>query len=101
MNDGDYIRVEVAYALPAQQWLLALNVPAECSVEEAVRRSRLEEKVPGGLPEDRRYGIWSKASTANASLRDGDRIEIYRPLIADPKEARRQRAKKSREEAAD
>ena len=100
MSDDDWIRIEVCYALPEQQWLLALNVPADATVEQAVERSGLAAKVPGGLPEPTRYGVWSKAAAANAKLRDGDRIEIYRPLIADPKEARRARARKKSEEEA-
>ena len=100
MHDENWIRVEVSYALPEQQWLLAVNVPSDCRLEEALSRSGLADKVPGGLPEERRYGIWGKAATADAELRDGDRIELYRPLIADPKEARRLRAKKKAPSAA-
>lgn len=95
MSDDHWIRVEVAYALPDQQWLLAVNVPASASLEEALERSRLAAKVPEGLPAEPRYGIWGKAAAANAALREGDRIEVYRPLLADPKEARRQRAKRA------
>lgn len=94
MSDDQWIRVEVAYALPDRQWLLTVNVPASATLEEALERSRLVAKVPEGLPADARYGIWGKAATAGATLRDGDRIEVYRPLVADPKEARRQRAKR-------
>ncbi len=93
MHDDSWIRVEVSYALPEQQWLLTINVPENCRLAEAVERSGLNEKVPGGLPDGSRYGIWSKISPADAELQNGDRIEIYRPLIADPKEARRLRAK--------
>ncbi len=97
MHDDSWIRVEVSYALPDQQWLLTVNVPDNCRLGEAIARSGLPGKVPGGLPEDCRYGIWSKLSKADAPLQDGDRIEIYRPLIADPKEARRLRAKQKTE----
>lgn len=93
MHDDSWIRVEVSYALPEQQWLLTINVPQQCLLTEAVERSGINDKVPGGLPEGCRYGVWSKISKPDAALNDGDRIEIYRPLIADPKEARRLRAK--------
>ncbi len=99
MHDDSWIRVEVSYALPDQQWLLTINVPENCRLAEAIERSGLHDKVPGGLPADGRYGIWSKLATADAQLQDGDRIEIYRPLIADPKEARRIRAKQKAEDS--
>ena len=94
MSENDWIRVEVCYALPERQWLLTLSVPASASAADAVERSGLAAKVPGGLPEPLQLGIWNKAATADSALRDGDRVEIYRPLIADPKEARRARAKR-------
>lgn len=94
MTQDNWIRIEVCYALPEQQWLLTLNVQQGCTVKEAVERSGIAEKVPGGLPQDFVYGVWNTVSKPDTALTDGDRVEIYRPLIADPKEARRLRAKK-------
>lgn len=94
MTQNDWIRIEVCYAVPEQQWLLALNVPHDCTVEQAVERSGIAEKVPGGLPDEYVYGIWNSVTQADTKVHEGDRVEIYRPLIADPKEARRLRAKK-------
>jgi putative ubiquitin-RnfH superfamily antitoxin RatB of RatAB toxin-antitoxin module len=90
------ITVEVAYALPQRQWLIALELPHGASVSDAIRRSGLEEQLPEGLPKPLQTGIWGRRCSAVDTLRDGDRVEIYRPLIADPKEARRRRAKTTR-----
>nr|MBV6628792.1 RnfH family protein [Oceanococcus sp. HetDA_MAG_MS8] len=85
--------VEVAYALPERQWLLALVLAEGATVAEAIRASGLEKQVPQGLPRPLQVGIWGKPCTLDQRLRSGDRVEVYRPLIADPKEARRRRAK--------
>lgn len=86
------IHVEVAYALPQVQTLLALEVPAGTTAREAVRLSGILEKHPEIDLEHAKLGIFGKHIKPELALRDGDRVEIYRPLIADPKEVRRQRA---------
>ncbi len=88
---SDMISIEVLYALPHQQTLLKLHVPQGCTVAEAINISGMREKYPDIDPAKNKLGIFSKLSKADAILRDLDRIEIYRPLIADPKEIRRQR----------
>lgn len=92
MNAPPSIHVEVAYALPKQQVLIQLDVPFGTTVESAILHSGLLAKFPDiDLARDK-VGIFSKIVTLDTLLRDRDRIEIYRPLIADPKEIRRQRA---------
>ena len=88
---SDMISIEVLYALPHEQTLLKLQVRQGCTVAEAINISGMREKYPAIDPAKNKIGIFSKLSKADAILRDRDRIEIYRPLIADPKEIRRQR----------
>lgn len=101
------ITVEIAYAKPGEQALEAFQVPVGGSVEEAIRRSGFLERFPEIDLGANKVGIFGKATTLKATLSEGDRIEIYRPLIADPKEARKKRAaegkvmKKGAREAAD
>lgn len=90
------MHVEVAYALPNQQWLVRIAVPANCTVTEAITRSGLDARVPGGLPPDAKLGVWNRITSGEEPLKEGDRVEIYRPLLADPKEARRNRARQQR-----
>lgn len=86
------ILVEVVYATAAKQKLLAVKVPAGSSVEEAVRRSGILTEFPEIDLTVNKVGIFAKACKLDTVLREKDRVEIYRPLIADPKEVRRQRA---------
>ena len=86
------IRVEVAYATPAEQVILEVIEPPPLTVEAAIRHSGILEKFPEIDLGQNKFGIFGKAAKADALLREGDRVEIYRPLIADPKEARRKRA---------
>ncbi len=86
------ISIEVVYALPRAQTLLALAVPAGTTAAEAVRRSGVLEKHPEIDLATARLGVFGKHVKADTPLRERDRVEIYRPLVADPKEVRRQRA---------
>lgn len=86
------IQVEVAYALPQQQVIMPVKLAADATVEEAIKRSGILEKFPEIELAEFKVGIFSKLTKLEAVLRDKDRVEIYRPLIADPKEVRRQRA---------
>ena len=92
----DNIQVEVAYALPEQQVILALNVEAGTTVEAAIKLSGLLERYPEIDLTQNKVGVFSKLSKLDAVLRDQDRVEIYRPLIADPKEVRRKRAEEGK-----
>ncbi|MEE2000188.1 RnfH family protein [Alkalimonas sp. MEB108] len=95
---SDSITIEVAYALPQKQSLLTVTVPAEASVEQAIRLSGILELYPELELATQKVGIWSRAVKLSDPLKAGDRIELYRPLIADPKELRRKRAEKAKQE---
>ena len=90
----DSINVEVAYALPEKQVIRAVNVDAGTTIGAAIVQSGIMMDFPEleFELEDARVGIFGKAAAMTTVLSDGDRVEIYRPLIADPKEVRRQRA---------
>ena len=87
------MRVSVAVALPGRQEVVDVEVPARATVSDAIAAAGLEARFPGVDFSAMRTGIWSRPAAANARLREGDRIELYRPLKADPKDMRRSRAK--------
>lgn len=86
------ILVEVAYALPKQQLIVELMVPEGATAEQAVLQSGILQKFPEIDLAQNKLGIFGKLVKSDTVLRERDRVEIYRPLIADPKEVRRQRA---------
>lgn len=90
------ISVEVVYALPHEQKIIALQVDEECTAHQAVIRSGIAELFHDIDPDTVPMGIFGKAikDPKATVLKDGDRVEIYRPLIADPKEVRARRAAK-------
>lgn len=90
------IMVEVVYALPDKQRLLRLKLPAGTNMREAVLRSGIQEHFPGLDVQQAPLGIFGKAvaKPEERVLEEGERVEIYRPLLADPKEVRKQRAAK-------
>ena len=92
MDANEPIVVEVVYALPERQTLIALEVPAGATVRDAIERSRIAARHPEIDPTRCKVGIHGRVCTLQAPLRAGDRVEIYRPLLADIKEVRRQRA---------
>ena len=85
------IAVEVAYALPEKQYLQRVTLQEGATVEEAIRASGLLELRTDIDLTKNKVGIYSRPAKLSDSVHDGDRVEIYRPLIADPKELRRQR----------
>jgi len=87
------IRVEVVYALRHRAWSVVLQLPCGATASEAVSRSGFATQVPDFDEAGLGYAIFGKAITRTTELRDGDRLELLRPLIADPKQARRMRAK--------
>jgi putative ubiquitin-RnfH superfamily antitoxin RatB of RatAB toxin-antitoxin module len=93
---SDLINIEVIYALPHEQQLLKLQVPEGSTVQDAIRLSGVLEKYPEIDLAKNKLGIFSKLVKADTPLREKDRIEIYRPLIADPKEIRRKRAEEGK-----
>jgi len=86
------IQVDVVYALANRQKVVKLALPEGATIQQAIERSGLLEEFPEIDLTKNKLGIWNKLAKADAALRDKDRVEIYRPLIADPKEGRRQRA---------
>lgn len=96
---SETVNVEVVFALPAQQVLITLVVPRGTTALEAVRLSGIAERFPEHplSPEQLKLGIFGKAVKPDTVLREHDRVEIYRPLLADPKEVRRQRALQGKE----
>jgi putative ubiquitin-RnfH superfamily antitoxin RatB of RatAB toxin-antitoxin module len=92
MEDAEIIPVEVTYALPDRQALLALQVPVDASIADAIAQSGILEQFPEIDLDINKVGVFGKLGKLTDGLQAGDRVEIYRPLIADPKEIRKQRA---------
>ena len=90
------IGVEVLYALPHEQTLLSIDVTQGTTAEDAIKISGILQKHPDIDLASNKVGIFSKLSKLDAVLRARDRVEIYRPLIADPKEIRRKRAEEGK-----
>ena len=91
-NVVEQMDIEVAYALPAEQVIVEVQVPGDCTIREAIQRSGLLAQYPDIDLEANRVGIFGKLAKLDDPLHAGDRVEIYRVLIADPKEARKRRA---------
>lgn len=89
------ITVEVVYALPEKQYLRQVKLAEGSSVEQAIQASGLLELRHDIDLTQNKIGIYSRPVKLQDKVNDGDRVEIYRPLIADPKELRRQRAERS------
>jgi putative ubiquitin-RnfH superfamily antitoxin RatB of RatAB toxin-antitoxin module len=89
---ADPVTVEVVYALKDKQELVALKLPAGATAREAVECSGLLGKYPEIDLAKNKLGVFARLVKPDAVLRDHDRVEIYRPLIADPKEVRKKRA---------
>jgi putative ubiquitin-RnfH superfamily antitoxin RatB of RatAB toxin-antitoxin module len=85
------ITVEVAYAQKDRQELVTLTLPVGATAREAIERSGLPEKFPEIDLARNKLGVFAKLVKPDAVLRDRDRVEIYRPLLADPKEVRQRR----------
>ncbi len=84
----------MAYAKPEKQMIIPVDVDESCTVEQAIVLSKIEKQFPEIDLENSKVGIFGKAVKLTDVLREKDRVEIYRPLIADPKESRRARAAK-------
>lgn len=93
---SEQIEVEVVYALPETQTLLKLKVADGTTALEAIERSGILEKHPEIDTGKNKIGIFGKLVKADTALRMHDRVEIYRPLIADPKEVRKKRAEEGK-----
>jgi putative ubiquitin-RnfH superfamily antitoxin RatB of RatAB toxin-antitoxin module len=93
MEGADKLFVEVAYARPDEQVLISIELPEGATVEQALIMSGIKERFPEIDIATAKVGIFGKLSSLSASLRDGDRVEVYRPLIADPKVQRKRRCR--------
>ena len=93
-DDSNMLHIEVVYATPGGADLAPLVVPQGTTVREALERSGICNRHPELDPAVNRIGIFSTFCAKDTVLADGDRVEIYRPLRADPKEARRNRARR-------
>ena len=89
---AEMLDVEVCYAMSNKQELVRIRLPQGATLQQGLDASGLLGKYPEIDVKKNKFGIWNKLSKLDAALRDKDRIEIYRPLIADPKEVRKQRA---------
>ena len=92
MSDAAQLSIEVVYALPEQQRLLAFDVPAGTTARDALRISAIKDEFPELDIEQCSIGIFGKEVDGGQVLISGDRVEIYRPLLKDPREARRELA---------
>lgn len=91
------LNIEVTYALPEKQFLLSVKVKEGTTIEEAILASGILALRDDIDLKKNKIGIYSRPAKLTDLVQDGDRVEIYRPLIADPKELRRKRAEKSKE----
>lgn len=91
-SSANALRIQVCYARPDLQRLVSLSVAEGTTIGEAISLSGISAEVGGQNIAACKVGIYGKLKTPDTHLREGDRIEIYRPLLADPKEARRRRA---------
>ncbi|WP_394781977.1 RnfH family protein [Undibacterium sp.] len=97
MGDIGFIKVQVCYSTASDVALLDVRVAVDARLSEAVAASGillLHPEIDMGIS---KFGVYGKLKLADAPLHDGDRVEIYRPLIADPKDSRRRRAQKQKE----
>lgn len=88
------ITIEIAYANTKQQYLQSFSITTPCTVEQALLAADIIKQFPEINLNQNFIGIFSKKVKPETLLQDGDRLEIYRPLAIDPKQARRLRAKK-------
>lgn len=94
--DGAWIDIEVVYAEPARQWRVPLRVPAGTTAQAAIAASGLALRIPHLRVDPDSIGVFGRLVPPETRLRDGDRVEILRPLVADPKALRRARAATAR-----
>jgi len=94
---GELINIEVVYGLPHKQVLLSLTVPKGTNMLDSIKLSGIVKHFPEIIPEQAVIGIFSKPCKLDDIIQQGDRIEIYRPLTADPKEMRKLRAEKAKQ----
>ena len=96
MASSENINIEVAYASSRESIILSVSIPVGSTIKQGIELSGILEKYPEIDLTRNKVGIFSKLKPLDETLNEGDRIEIYRPLIADPKDARRSRAERQK-----
>jgi hypothetical protein len=94
------LSIDVCYALPDQQTLISLQLPRGATLEQAIGASGMLERHPEIDLTKQKVGVFGKLKPLDAVLADHDRVEIYRPLIVDPKLARQRRVEKTRKDGS-
>ena len=89
------VSFEVVYALPARCWRWPLRLPAGATVADALAAADIGAAVPGWVPDPAGLAVYGQPVVLETPLREGDRVEVLRPLLADPKQARRRRAREA------
>ena len=97
MANADPITVEVSYARPDEQLIIEVRVAQNATLKQAILDSGILRRFPEITLDVNKVGIFGKLKDLDHRLLPGDRVEIYRPLIADPKEVRRQRVEEKKE----
>jgi uncharacterized protein len=90
------LKIEVVYALINEAHVIPLEVADGCTIEQAIRQSTILNSCPEIDLSINKVGVFNKVGQLDDPVRNGDRVEIYRPLLVEPKEARRRRAKKQK-----
>ena len=98
MSKTTEIEVEIAYALPNRYFLKKIRVKTDCNLQTAILQSGVLSQFQEIDLRENKIGIFSRPAKLTDLVQAGDRIEIYRPLVADPKEIRRKRAEQQREQ---
>ncbi len=94
----EQIQIEVVYGIPTSQKILAFSVEPNTSIEDAINESGIRKLYDEIDLSINKVGVWNRSAKLTDIVNDLDRIEIYRPLIADPKEVRKRRAEKAKDE---
>lgn len=99
MEDADKMEVEVCFALPAEQTVLGVRLDRGATVQQAIEQSGILKQHPEIDLGVNKIGVFGKLARPDTELQPGDRVEIYRPLIADPKESRRKKVEEDKKSA--
>ena len=89
------LRVQVVYALPERCWTFELELPAGSRVADVLAQVEGQGGLPDGAVDPARLAVFGRTATPDTRLHDGDRVELLRPLLNDPKQARRERAREA------
>ena len=91
-TDAESVNIEIVFALPGDTTVIPITVRNGCTVEDAIKASGITKIAPDIIIDKDNVGIFNNTVSLGDTVNEGDRVEIYRPLIADPKETRRKRA---------